>query len=280
MLFFKLPNAEIVMPIRHARLAYVVYLAGLVLALMCAAPSWAQMQAMTEQELSDTRGQGLIDLSNSSYNGFDFTRISFGADVQLNANFNNIRLGEYNYAARNGTGADIDISTLRFGRTDGTLAQRVVNITNPYIEFVYRNAGNAATREVVGMRFGFDSIAGDVGLTINTLSGSMLVDGGAAGVLDSHTDTTGGGKRWDGSCTGTASCLTFSQLGGVHAGDITGASRDFWFSALKTAVQFQAPSGTVQMPDTAQAGFWMNWRDKLTATNVTGTPPPNIALGK
>lgn len=269
------------MPIRIRRLTRfarpAAALAGFVLALLSASPAFAQLRAMTEQELSDTRGQGLIDLSNSTYNGFDFTRISFGADVQLNANFKNIRFGEYTYSPRNGTGADIDISLLQFGRMDGTVAQRVVNITNPYVEFVYRNAADPAKREIVGMRFGFDSIAGDIGLTINTLSGSMRIDGGTAGVLDSRNDP-GGGKRWDGTCT--SPCMNFSQVGGVHAGDATSASRDFWFSVLKTPVQFQAPSGTTQMPDLAQSGYWLNWRDKLTAINVNGAPPPNIALGR
>jgi hypothetical protein len=275
MLSFQFPDPEIMMPIRRARLA-----AAFVLALTCAIPAWAQMHAMSEDELSDTRGQGLIDLSNSSLNGFDFTRISFGADVQLNANFNNIRLGQYTSATNNGTGADIDISALQFGRTDGTAAQRVVNITNPYIEFVYRNTSDATQREIVGMRFGFGTIAGDVGLKINSLSGSILVNGGTAGVLDSHTDPNGG-MRWDGSCGSAAtSCLSFSQLGAVQAGDATGPSRDFWMSVLKMPVQFQAPSGLAQVPDVAQAGFWMNWRDKLTATSVNGVLPPNIALGK
>jgi len=63
-----------------------------------------------------------------------------------------VRLGEYGYAARNATGADIDIGLLRFGRSDGTEAQRVVNISDPYFEFVYNNTADAATREVVGMR--------------------------------------------------------------------------------------------------------------------------------
>ncbi|WP_245549311.1 hypothetical protein [Noviherbaspirillum massiliense] len=215
-------------------------------------------------------------MSNSSYGGFDFTRIAFGADVTLNANLRDIRLGEYNYAARNGTGADIDMPLLQFGRSDASDAQRLVKITNPYVEFVYRNVGDASTREVVGLRFGFDSIAGDIGLTLKTLSGSMLIDGGAAGTLDSRTDA-GGGKRWDGSCT-AASCLSLAQIGGVRAGDSTGASRDFWISVLKNDVQFQAPPGTTQVPDIARAGFWLNWRDRLTALNVNAAPPPNMPL--
>lgn len=237
-------------------------------------PAWGQLRAMSEQEMSSTHGQGFLVLNNSSSGGFDFSRIALGADVTVNANFRNIRLGEYNYAVRNGTGADIDMPLFQLGRSDGTDAQRLVQITNPYLEFVYRNAGNAATREVVGMRFGFESISGDVGLTLSTLSGSMLVDGGAAGVLDSRTDP-GGGKRWDGSCT--APCLNFAQMGGVRAGDANGPSRDFWISALKTAVQFQAPAG-MSAPDIAQAGMWMNWRDRLSAINTTGTPPPNLPL--
>jgi hypothetical protein len=252
---------------------------GLVLssaaALLCAASASAQLRPLSEQELSTTRGQGLLVLTNSNYGGFDFTRIALGADVTLNANFRNIRLGEYTTAPRNGTGADIDMPLLQFGRSDAGDAQRLVHITNPYLEFVYRNVGDATRREVVGMRFGFDGIAGDVGLRLATLSGSMRIDGGAAGLLDSHTDA-GGGKRWDGSCTGT--CLSLAQIGAVRAGDASGASRDFWISTLKTAVQFQPPSGTVQMPDAAQAGFWMNWRDRLSAINTTGTAPPNLPL--
>jgi hypothetical protein len=46
---------------------------------------------------------------------------------------------------------------------------------------------------------------------------------------------------------------------------------------LKTGVQFQAPPGTTQLPDVAQAGVWLNWRDKLTALSTNGVTPPNVA---
>jgi len=85
---------------------------------------------------------------------------------------------------------------LQFGRTDGTSAQRLVQITNPYFEFVYKNTGVNNQREVVGMK-------------IATLSGSMRIDAGAAGIVDSLNDA-GGGKRWDGTCAG---CTPLSQVG-------------------------------------------------------------------
>lgn len=242
------------------------------LALLWSTNAPAQMRAMSETELSSVSGQGLFTVSNTSLNGFDFTRISLDADVTLNANLSNLRLGQYDYAARNGTGADIDIGALRFGRSDGLDAQRLVHISNPYFEFVYRDTATAGQREVVGMRLGFDSISGDIGLKIASLSGSILINGGAAGTIDSNNDPLGG-KRWDGSC---ATCtVTLAQVGGVTAGDASGPSRDFWISMLKAPVQFPSAPGMPALTE-AQAGAWLNWRDKLTALNLTGTLPPNL----
>jgi hypothetical protein len=240
----------------------------------------AQMQQMSEEELSSTRGQGLVTMTNTSLGGYDFSKVALDADITLSANLRNMRLGEYSYSLRNGTGADIDMPLLQFGRSDGTDAQRLVHISNPYFEFVYRNAADGASREVIGMRFGFDAISGDVGLKINTLSGSLKVSGtgadGAPVVLDSHTDVLGG-KRWDGACT--APCLSLSQLGGVTAGDAAGASRDFWIAVLKTGVQFPTASG-LPVSDAAQAGVWLNWRDKLQALSTNGLVPANLPKGR
>jgi hypothetical protein len=249
------------------------------LGLLLPGAAMAQMRALSDTEMSSVSGQGLFSVSNSSYGGFDFTRISLDADVTLNANLANLRLGEYGYAPRNGSGADLDIGYLRFGRSDASSAQRLVQITNPYFEFVYRDLGSvggtAGQREVVGMRLGFDGIAGDIGMKIATLSGAMRIDAGAAGVIDTLRDP-GGGKRWDGSCAGCA--LSLSQVGGVTAGDAGGPSRDFWISVLKTPVQFQAAPGMPALTE-AQAGIWLNWRDKLTALNLTGLVPANNPPG-
>jgi len=62
----------------------------------------------------------------------------------------------------------------------------------------------------------------------------------------------------------------------VTAGNaIDGPSRDFFLSILKAAVTFPTTSG-LPAPATAQAGFWMNWTDRLAALNTTGTVPPNV----
>jgi hypothetical protein len=223
----------------------------------------AQGVPIDDEALADVWGQALFSLTNTQENGYDFSRITINADIKLNANLGGLRLGEYSYASRNGTGADIDISRLSLGSLDGSAATRsTVAITDPYIEFAYNGTGT--TREVVGMRLGFGGIKGDVGLVMNSVSGSLLVDAGARGTIDSSNDTTGLGKRWDGATCGTASCaVNFAQISGVTAGNASGASRDFFLSILKSNVTFPAVNGVVT-PE-AMAGFWMNWRDRLTA---------------
>lgn len=235
----------------------------------------AQMKPLSDAELSSVTGQGVFTVSHASYNGFDFTRIGLDADLTLNANLSGIRLGEYPYAQRNGSGADIDIGALNFGRSDGTAANRLVQITNPYFEFVYQNDATSGQRQIVGVRLGFDGIAGDIGTRIAALSGSVLINAGAAGSIDSNNDPLGG-KRWDGSSS--ANALSFAQVGGVTAGDASGPSRDFWISVLKAPVQFQSAPGMPALTQ-AQAGIWLNWRDKLTALNLTGAVPPNNPPG-
>ena len=235
-------------------------------------------EPLDDAALSDTWGQALLSLNTTNYQGMDFTRLTLGADISLSANFNGMRLGEYTWSQRNATGADIDLGTLRFGRSDGTAAQRTVSITDPYFEFV--TSGSGSSQQVVGMRFGFGGISGDVGTTMNVVSGSLLIDAGAAGTIDSRNDTLGG-KRWDGTtCVSGATCtLALSQIGGLHAGNADGASRDFFLAIQNQAVNYPSLVAGLAAPDTAQAGVWLNWRDRLSALNTTGTVPPNIGKG-
>jgi len=100
------------------------------LALSGAQLARAQGKPIGDEELSDVWGQALFSLTNSSDGTYDFSRITLNADIKLNANLGGMRLGEYTSTIRNGTGADIDIAKLQFGRTDGTAAQRTVAVSS------------------------------------------------------------------------------------------------------------------------------------------------------
>ena len=228
------------------------------------APAHALGVPMDDQQLSDTWGQALLDLTNTTQGGYDFSRLTLNADITLSTTLTGLKLG----TQTNGT-SDIDISTLSFGRSDLGDAARTVDITNPYFEWVYSGAAGSANRQVVGMRIGFGGIAGNVGLLMNTVSGSLAIS------TDSGLATSNGAQSTSLTC-GTSCSIPLNQVGGVVAGDANGASRDFFLSILKTALTYPTTDPAVGAPAQSQAGFWLNWTDRLKAINTTGIVPPNM----
>ncbi|HEX7638148.1 MAG TPA: hypothetical protein VF457_07115 [Burkholderiaceae bacterium] len=250
----------------NARFASTCLLAAALLA--GAAPVVAQGVPLDDQALSDTWGQALLDLTNTSQGGYEFSRLTFNADISLSMNLSGLKLG----TRTDGT-SDVDIATMNFGRSDAGDAARTVAITNPYFEWVYSGDAGTANRQVVGMRLGFGGISGDVGLAMNTVSGALSIDtGGTTGVMGSNgarsTTLTG--------CSAACS-MALAQVGGVTAGNADGASRDFFLSVLKTALTYPTTDPSLPASAQAQAGFWMNWTDRLKAINTTGSVPPNVA---
>lgn len=253
------------------------HLGVLLLALCSGSAVRAQLAPLPDADLGDVWGQAMVAISNTSLYGLDFSRITLNADLKLSANFSNLRLGEYPYAPRHGSGADIDIARLQFGRSDLIEAQRTVALSNPYFELVYRPASAAGEREIIGMRLGFEGVNGAFGLRASQISGSVAIaDSQSSSVLDSRQDPLGG-KRWDGSTCGAGACpFSLAQIGSLQAGDAAGPSRDLFLSVLKGAVQFPSAVAGMAAPDLAQAGIWMNWRDKLSAGNLNAVLPPNL----
>ena len=223
------------------------------------------LKALDDAELSGVWGQALLDLTNTSQGGYDFSRITLNADITMSASLSGLVLGTHADGS-----SDINISTLNFGRSDASDAQRTVAITNPYFEWVYTGSAAAGNQQVVGMRIGFGGIAGDVGLMMNTVSGALTINtpsGTMSAVGSQQTALTG--------CSGT--CTTaLNQIGGVTAGNSDGASRDFFLSILKSAVTWPTTNAALGASTTAQAGFWLNWTDRLNAINTTGTTLPNV----
>ena len=229
------------------------------------AQSKPDLKPLDDAELSGVWGQALLDLTNTSQGGYDFSRITLNADITMSSSLSGLVLGTH----ADGT-SDINISTLNFGRSDASDAQRTVAITNPYFEWVYSGSAAAGNQQVVGMRIGFGGIAGDVGLMMNTVSGALTINtpsGAMSAVGSQQTALTG--------CSGT--CTTaLNQISGVTAGNSDGASRDFFLSILKSAVAWPTTNAALGTSATAQTGFWLNWTDRLNAINTNGTALPNV----
>ncbi|MGN6528983.1 MAG: hypothetical protein ACTHL8_21525 [Burkholderiaceae bacterium] len=226
------------------------------------APARALGVPMDDQALSDTWGQALLDLTNTTDGQYQFSRLTFNADVTLSMNLNGLKLG----TQANGT-SDIDIATMNFGRSDATDAQRTVAISKPYFEWVYSGTAGSADRQVVGMRLGFGSMTGDLGLSMNTVSGAL-----SFASPDGTTTYSANGKGTTTLASSSGGSLALNQVGGVTAD----ASRDFFISVLKSAVAFPSTDASMAAPAQSQAGFWMNWTDRLKAINTTGQTLPNV----
>jgi hypothetical protein len=229
------------------------------------AAACAQGKPMDDGALSDTWGQALLDLTNTSDGTYQFSRLSFNADIKLSAGLSGLKLGTQS----NGV-SDIDISTLNFGRSDLGDVGRTVSISSPFFEWVYAGTAGSADRQVVGMRLGFGGISGDVGLAMNTVSGALTINT-PSGVASSNGSQATALTGCAGTCT-----VALNSIGGVTAGDANGASRDFFLSVLKTALTYPTTNAAIGAPALSQAGFWLNWTDRLNALNTTGTVPPNV----
>jgi hypothetical protein len=243
------------------RLRSALLTAALLAAAACAhAQDKPGLKSLDDAELSATWGQALLDVTNTQQGNYDFSRITLKADITMSSSFSGLVFG----LKPDGT-SDINISTLNFGRSDSTAAARTVAITNPYFEWVYSGA------DVVGMRFGFNGIAGDVGLLMNSVNGSLSVTTPSG--TGTGTGTVSGTGTQLTSLNGSAGSVALNAIGGVTAGNTYGASRDFFLSVLKSAVSWPSVGGMASA--TAQSGFWLNWTDRLAALNTTGTVPPN-----
>lgn len=234
---------------------------GLSAVLMAVSVVHAQGVPIDDEALADVWGQAMFTLTNTTdaAQQLDFARITLNADIKLATVLGGLQLGQY---ARSGvSGTDIDITTLQFGNA---ATRSTVAITDPYVEFVYKTvpsdgsttSGSSTIREVVGMRLGFGGLAGTIGMDAKTISGALQVKDAAGHTLADSLAAGGTGVRWDAS--------SLSQLA-LSAGDASGASKDFFLSVLKSAVTFPTLNTSVGTSAAlqAQAGFWMNWRDKL-----------------
>lgn len=204
--------------------------------------------SLSDEELSDTQGQALFNLSylaptdvgnlmtGRSTDSVGFYKLGLEAEVQLNANIKSLQLG---CGGINGAGAcDIDISNLSLsGLNDGVVVGGAnpnegsptfsngrpatsAILNNPFIEFAIKNPNSASTREIMGFRSSAESITGllTAGLVnsaipsatdgIQSLSGFMRI---AATTGDVTTQSTLFGKQADHQVSGLLNALGFDR---------------------------------------------------------------------
>ncbi|MBB4868095.1 hypothetical protein HNP46_007014 [Pseudomonas nitritireducens] len=186
------------------------------LALLCggllACGAQARMQSLDDEELSAISGQGaMLTVDASTYQNYQYTRLSFGADVSLLTNIDQLSLGNYSRTGANTVSnqpSDILINNFALGRVDNANSAdaKVVpfQIQDPYVEFAFQN--NNGVRQLVGARIGFGKAQGDLSGDILSLTGNLQgqIYGPASIAYDYYTRN---------GCPNLINCLVLAVAG-------------------------------------------------------------------
>jgi len=204
-------------------------LAGYLVVLVCVVLSFsafAELQPISDSEMSNVTGQALISIDKYQYAGHDFTRINLGLDIETQINIDTLEMGTYhrweNHPSNpglNGTmcatctgaeagleaqGSDIKIDNFALGSIDpGTGEIQPFSITDPFIELAFDESGAAS-----GFRVGFGKAKGWLSGDIRSLTGNVDI---------SIQDTARGLAETQPNCSlsGAWSCLLGGLLGAL-----------------------------------------------------------------
>jgi len=185
----------------------------------------AEMTSLADSELSDVSGQALfMATKQTNTNGLGtthtFYRMGFDAQLELNTNIAELKLGETS------TGTDVWMKNLALGcvaNSAGTcvdstsgMGTQLKNFTmlRPYIQLAFKNDGNRTSREVVGFRMGAENVSGPMSIgQLLSFSGYMNATGNITMQGQNDVAVTCGPSRV-GGCPGSSQTANVSWLFG------------------------------------------------------------------
>lgn len=241
----------------------------------------AEMATLADSELSEVTGQALfMSTKQTNTNGLgtthSFYRMGFDAQLELNTNIAELKLGETS------TGTDVWMKNLALGcvansvgtcvdSTSGTGTQlKNFTMLRPYVQLAFKNDGSRTSREVVGFRMGAENVSGPMSIgQLLSFSGYMSAKANINMQAQNDVAVTCGPER-SGGCPGSSQTANVVWvLGGSPTGNgvnsmgyseptrALGLKDDYVCTAIgcmafsKTAVNYGATSRN-NLPVTAQ----------------------------
>ena len=197
--------------------------AGRLLSLVCGAllagTSTAALKPLDDDELSAISGQALISLDALTYGGYQYTRINFGAEIDVLLNMDELRLGDFDRTGIPGLAsnqpADILINNFSLGRVRNSNSPNAAiepfKVQDPYLEFAFK-LNDQGVREVAGVRLGFGRAMGYLSGDILSLTGKMQgkIYGPASLAKDFYMEQNGLNGA---SCLLNINCIALSLAG-------------------------------------------------------------------
>ena len=250
----------------------------------------AELEPISEQEMSEVQGQGFMSIENLDDGTHQFTRMSLTIDAETRVNADSVTLGSLD------GGADFQASNVALGhiaREDGV--QRIDGQTyskgdavpfvglKPYIELA------EVDNQLAGFRMGFkqargtfssdmESFSGNIGLQIEQADGTIT----PATLFDANTNATNfrathfgiADAATDCSVDGGGQCAPLNFLRTLDIGDAPDAegepakfTNDFFLSFQREGVNWQSPEGGNVIE--AGKGVFLNLPTSMTLDATT-----------
>ena len=238
----------------------------------------AQLQAMDDAALEETVGQAYMRLDSLVGDGVNtgdldvqYSRLTFGQDVEIQANADELVLGGTDIVANNFSLGYIDTA-------DSADPIKEFSFTNPYLEWA-----TDASNNVIGFRVGAEeskgllqmdmtSFSGNIDMTINNQAASLFT--GALGSQTNNQATYIGESA--GSCTDGTDCVSLANITSldVAGAEANGGTADFFLSFQNAAVNWT--NGDNSAMQQASQGFFLN---VPTTTNLDVTTTASSTAG-
>ncbi len=144
----------------------------------------AAMHPMTDEELGIQTGQAFFQIDRDTSGSVDFTKFTFGMDVDISMNADLVELGRYDRAGEAAGSSDIRINDFALGSVNSNGTLNPFHITDPFFELAFEDVNGK--EELVGIRLGFGSALGKLSGNIEYLTGNIEVKvaGTAAPIID------------------------------------------------------------------------------------------------
>ena len=240
----------------------------------------AELEPISDAEMSEVQGQALMTVDNIEGGTHSFTRVTMGMDVKTRLNVDNAIVGG------DAAGADLNVSDLALGhyvrdenrtQIDGQTysVDDVVRFqgAQPYFELARRDGVLSGFRMGFGEARGtlsgnFASFSGNLGIKIDQGDGTQvdatLFD--EAGIATNRRATQIGIPGTDGTCATPDECVPLTNIKsmdiGVDNGNSIGFTNDLFLAFQQESVDWQQlnGAGAIQGPE----GVFMNLPTSMT----------------
>lgn len=134
----------------------------------------AALQPITDEELSQYTGQAFLQIDRTAAGANDFTRFTFGMDVETLVTSDLIELGRYERSGEPSGSSDIRINDFALGSINADGSINPFKIRDPFLELAFED--NGGQEELVGIRLGFGEAFGKLTGNIEYLTGNIEVE--------------------------------------------------------------------------------------------------------